>query len=733
MIINKKFFILAGIALLPCLTLSAQETVGASEKDKVRGLKEENLTFDESLAADEKTGKAVRVTASRHETDLADVPMSVSVVDGSEVDKSSAATLADLLQDVPGVQVSTNGPAGVKYVNIRGEGNARTVVLVDGQRITEQKSMEGIPLLISVQDIERVEVIKGPASVLYGSDAIGGVVNVITKKAAKEDGVHGSVSIRGDSATHGIDQYYTLSGRFGDFSARVSFSDENHGNVETPDGELENTDYRMQNTSAYLAYDISKDATVGAKVEIFRGRINSLGLDGFYPTLPSWDRDKIGLFLDVKDISKNFVKLHVDAYAQKTYKDFLQYTVPEIYGMDMRVDTKNKLYTYGANAQADFSFNDEHYLIIGAMVDYQDLEATSDTKIEMNGRMKMNVHTNRPDDAAILTAALYAQEEWEFEEGWNLVVGARGTYVRNERDATTKFSETKMNGNGSPKYTAVSSECDNDAHATFALSLVNTQIENWTFRGTVSQGYRYGTLNELYIGSAMGGTSGTFRPNPDLKPETSTTYEFGVRFNNDALNLDATFFFTDSEDYISYEDITIEGIKYSQPQNIASAQTFGLELAASYEITLDSDTTLTPYVSSTLMMRHYDTGEYSTYDTNTPPVFGKLGVRGTFTEGNNEWWADLNIRANAAAESLSVSTTTSGTTEATLDRTPGWATINLAFGLDITPETPNPYFGKLSLAAGIDNISDHKYEIAGYSDGFYQPGRSFWASLKYEF
>lgn len=709
--IKKTFLIFAGAALLPCATLRAQEAAPAET---------ETATATESAPAttEEKTGKAVRVTASRHETDLADVPMSVSVVDGAEVDKSSAATLADLLDDVPGVQVSTNGPAGMKYVNIRGEGNNRTVVLVDGQRITEQKSMEGVPLLISVQDIERVEVIKGPASVLYGSDAIGGVVNVITKKAPKEDGVHGSASIRGDSGTHGIDQYYSLSGRFGDFAARVAFSDENHGDIEQPNGRLWNSNYRFQNTSASIAYDISEDATVGAKFEMFRGYMHTPAAQstpGFYPDIPGWDRDKVGVFLDVKDISKTFVKFHLDAFYQKTDKDFLQWTTQE-FGMNMNVNTRNKLYTYGLNAQADFSFADEHYLIVGAMLDYQDLEATTATTIKSFSQDMLVSSNSRPDDASVLTAALYAQDEWNFAEGWNLVFGGRVTYVKNERDATTQQSYNVWSGSSTEEF---SSETDEDAHATFALSLVNTQVENWTFRGTVSQGYRYATINELYLGSAMGGTDGTFRPNPDLDPESSTNYEFGIRYNDGNLNVDATFFYTDSDDYIAFEK-TASGAY--QPQNVESARTFGIELAASYDIHLDSDTTLTPYTSATFIRRRYDDGSSSTYDTGTPPIFGKAGIRGTFSESNREWWADFNVRANASADD-----NTSGTVETT----PGWATWNVSFGVDITPERPNPYFGKFSVAVGIDNIGDHRYELATYSQ--YQVGRSYWASLKYEF
>lgn len=711
--IRQSFLIFAGAALLPCASLFAQENAAGTPEDAPS----ENATERGDAASaneKEKTGKAVRVSAAKHEMEMADVPMSVSVVDGEAVTKSDAATVADLLEDVPGVQVSTNGPAGMKYVNIRGEGNSRTVILIDGQKISEQKSMEGIPILAAVQDIERVEVVKGPASVLYGSNAIGGVVNIITKKGAKEDGVHGSVGLRGDSGTHGIDQYYSLDGRFGDFSARVSFSDENHGDVESPKGRLDNTDYRLQNTTAYLAYDISENATLGLKTEVFRGRINSFSnTEGFQPSLPSWDRDKVGLFLDVKDITDAFVKFHADAFYQKTDKDFDQDGVIAMGMMSvpMHVDTRNKLYSYGMNLQADFAFADQHYLIVGADLEYQDLDASTQTRMTFPAMMGGEYLSSRPDDAGVLTAALYAQDEWSFADGWALTLGARGTYVKNELDATTQT----LSYRGTTE-TPISSRDDEDAHATFSVSLVNTQIENWTFRGTVAQGYRYATINELYIGSAMYGTDGTFRPNPDLDPESSTTYEIGVRYDNEKLNVDATFFYTDAEDYINYKTVG----DVTTPENVESARTFGLEVAASYLFEIDENTSLKPYSVLTFMRRRFDDGDSSTYETGDPELYGKLGFRGAYRESNRAWWADLNMRASSDSNDGDATTA-------------GWATYNFSVGVDITPSRENPYFEKLTVAFGVDNITDKAYQIAGYSDGFWQTGRSYWLSLKYDF
>lgn len=726
--LKQSFLIFAGTAILPALALFAQETAGTSEAPA-----QENASEKSDDAASAKTGKAVRVTAAKHEMELRDVPMSVSVVSGDEVTKSSAATVADVLDDVPGVQVSSNGMPGFKQVNIRGEANSRVLILVDGQKVSEQKSMDGSPLLISSQDIDRVEVIKGPASVLYGSEAIGGVVNVITKKGSEKQGFHGSGGIRVDSATNGFDQFYTLTETVGDFSARVSYSDEDHGNIESPEGTVKNSDYRIQNTSAFFSYNISENASVGARFEMFRGHTNvASGVDGISMSLPAWDRDKVGLFFEAKELSDSFVKFRLDGYFQKTDKNFLQNILQStplnymgqahVVNVDVNADRRNKLYTYGLDAQADFSFAETQYLIVGAQISYDDLDSNEeqDTLVRasfmpmrpMSDKTKYNDY-----NASVLTAALYAQNEWEFLEGWNLVAGARGTVVKNKMDDSRQREVN--NSTGSVSVTPLDGD-DSDSNATFSLSLVNTQLEDWTFRATVAQGYRYANINQLYIGSAM--ASNNTEANPDLKPEQSINYELGVRYDKEGFSAEAVAFFTDADDYIGTEYLgTSGGMSPTDSYrfvNYDKAKTYGVEFSTAYDFEIGNSSTITPYLVATYLRRRFEDATGSTYNTGQPDLFGKVGVRGNVYENNRNWWADFNVRANSDCEQDGL-------------HTAGWATFNVAVGVDITPERATPYFSKLSIVLGVDNITDTSYELA--NTNFYQPGRSFWASLKYDF
>ena len=127
--------------------------------------------------------------------------MSVTVLTSKDVEKSAARTIGELLQDVPGVRIENDGSQGLKRVSIRGEDAFRTLVLIDGQKISEHKSMSGAALLIDPSRIERVEVIKGPASVLYGSDAIGGVVNIITKSMSTNSPERSPLTVHSSKTT----------------------------------------------------------------------------------------------------------------------------------------------------------------------------------------------------------------------------------------------------------------------------------------------------------------------------------------------------------------------------------------------------------------------------------------------------------------------------------------------------------------------------------------------------
>lgn len=111
-------------------------------------------------------------------------PATIQVIDQQTLQNSTNASIADNLQDIPGVEITDNSLAGRKQIRIRGEASSRVLILIDGQEVTYQRAGDnyGVGLLIDESALERVEVVKGPYSVLYGSQAIGGIVNFITKK-----------------------------------------------------------------------------------------------------------------------------------------------------------------------------------------------------------------------------------------------------------------------------------------------------------------------------------------------------------------------------------------------------------------------------------------------------------------------------------------------------------------------------------------------------------------------
>ena len=198
--------------------------------------------------------KGIEVTATRVERDLLQVPVSVSVVSEKQIKKSGASTIGDLLKDVPGVEVNNDGSQGLKCIGIRGEDAYRTLVLVDGQKISEHKSMSGTPMLIDPASVERIEVIKGPNSVLYGSDAIGGVINIITKKNADKP-FTADIAAGYDGSGDAWRESAGVSGKVSGVGYRLGAANVEAGNLRVPHKVIEGTSYRQKSFDGLLSYD----------------------------------------------------------------------------------------------------------------------------------------------------------------------------------------------------------------------------------------------------------------------------------------------------------------------------------------------------------------------------------------------------------------------------------------------------------------------------------------------
>ncbi|EES5129038.1 TonB-dependent receptor plug domain-containing protein, partial [Escherichia coli] len=125
-------------------------------------------TSSETKISNEET---LVVTTNRSASNLWESPATIQVIDQQTLQNSTNASIADNLQDIPGVEITDNSLAGRKQIRIRGEASSRVLILIDGQEVTYQRAGDnyGVGLLIDESALERVEVVKGPYSVLYGS------------------------------------------------------------------------------------------------------------------------------------------------------------------------------------------------------------------------------------------------------------------------------------------------------------------------------------------------------------------------------------------------------------------------------------------------------------------------------------------------------------------------------------------------------------------------------------
>lgn len=657
-------------------------------------------------AAETYKSEDVVVTASRVEQQLADVNMSVSVITSEQIQQDAGATtIADLLEStVPGIRVNNDGGQGIDRIKIRGENSFRTVVMIDGQRISEQKSMSGVPLLIDPSQVERIEVIRGPASVLYGSDAIGGAINIITKKGGTKP-IEGSVSIGFNSSNNGKDGSAQIYGGTNGWKYRIGAAASANDNLDTPLGEMPNTDSKTKSANAFLSYDIDPNKTVGVSFNYHDLEFMSADYTspGFYVDVPEWERMRGAAFAEFKNISENFVRLRLDTAIESNKKQMQNHVVMfGPYMLDNFAD--NKLTTSSFNAQTDWQIGNAHYLIAGYEFSHDNLEAKSEAVGKVPsivpgvGMVPTSYNKAEKYDGYQMRHAVFATMETTLAEDWVFNYGARYTWISNDIDIHNELAGIKDHRDG------------NDGKIVFNVGASYKGFENLALRANWSQGYRYPLLQELYIDTSMG-SMGTTYANPDLKPETSDNFEIGARYSSGIIRVDAAIFYSDADDYITTVAIDENNSRYT---NVGKAKTIGFELDAGVQL---GD--FEPYTVLTILRREYEENGVETTKTGTPKVTARYGVRYNTEYNGALWRADAYAVTQSATESLDVSDP-----DAEVISYGGATTFNLTGGVSFGPD--NAY----SFDAGFYNIGDKAYQNNG---AIYEAGRHFAVKLNAKF
>lgn len=675
------------------------------------------------LQAQDQPAKALpelRVSSTRSEELLLEAPLAITVISRQELEAAPMRTVADLLRDVPGVTVETLSTPGMPRITIRGESANRVLVLQDGQRLSEQKSMNGPPLLMTCAGVERIEVIRGPASVLYGSEAVGGVINIITKRQVDVP-LTGTFEASADSATRGWGTAISLDGYLDGWEYGMSGLRLEQGERRTPAGTIDRTDYDVDDVVAYVGWR-NETISLRARYERFTSSVSSApppvlpaGLTAFYADIPDWNREKISLHAEFHGLSEYFARLAMDVYVQETVKNFDQRLGSSFpsgpFTMNVAVASSvwNRLRTYGGSMQSDWALPGGHYLIGGVDFMIDQLDDKDRALARLSGPPMMpptQTRTLQEDDALQTQWALFARDEWTLAPAWIVDFGLRHTWVYSRLDETTR---------------SYPEETRRDDASVFSATLLNRSFENLTLRLGFGQGYRFPSLLELYTGTRHSDNGSMVEPNAELDAETTNSFELGGRYEDGRLTLDSALFYSDARDYITMPRLNATSYRYA---NVDESQAFGWEWQASVVLNPEDALRVTPYAQGLFLRRCYENTTLRTYDTGFPDWSGRFGLRtGSDPQRPFSWGVDAYARLATEADSLSLIT-------GDMERYAGWLTTNLEVSCRWLPRTEKTR-QVIRLGAGVENIGDKKYSYA--REWLYATGRNYFVRLAMSF
>jgi len=685
---------LFGGLFLPALLIS-QSVLWADD--------EENR--DQDSVKTEAQTPTIMVTASRTEADLFELPMTVNVITDQDIKRQPATNITDILATVPGVELSDAGIAGAKRISIRGEEYSRTLILINGVKTVDKRSAQ-TAVLIDASQIERIEVIKGPASVLYGPEAIGGVINIITKKGGNGKPVAFSQNFILDTSTGSANVQSAIFGDVGGFNYRFSGSGTNVGERKVPGdtnsdtGSATRSNYKNRYYSGQLGYDWDK-ASFSLRADQYESSLfyaNATEAAAVDPSsantmrMPENDRKAVTATLELRDLNRYLPKLTMTGAYQNSKRemasDFLALMEPYL----GTVKSDQDQYTFSGVSEWSIG---AHYVTAGLDYEFDDVHMGNNQEY-INPALADYFSKAHVEQT---TLGIFVQDEWSFAEDYKLTLGARQTWI-----------ESKFIDKEGPAYDIPSTKNRSHDKLVGSVGLVYTGINDLALRAQWSQGNRYPTISQLFTGQAgHGGSSVSSHPNPDLKPETSNNYEIGARYQSGGWDIDAAVFFTDSKNYIaSYTENNIASF-----YNAAKAETLGTELSLGY--TFES-LGLTPYTNVTWIRRmftHYN--GVKSDKTGTPRVRGRVGVKWQ-AEVNEHQRVFTDLYSNWAVKCEEMAQPGSMSIAGAISKYEGWQTLNLTLGLEGGEDH------KYNIALSLNNIGNQRYTTSKGAAALPEPG-----------
>jgi vitamin B12 transporter len=473
----------------------------------------------------------VVITANRIEQARENVLADISVIEREEIERAGQSTLVELLQSQPGIEITNNGGAGkASGIFMRGTNSGHVLVLVDGMRINSATlgttTFENIPVAL----IDRIEILRGPATSLYGQDAIGGVIQIFTKRGDGAPKFYAGIgagsydTFTADAGVHGA---------VGDtrFALGVSSHDTNgFSALSTSNPNLEDNDgYRNLSFTGSVSQQLFEGHELGAQLLHSKGHTKFDNRFNIEPYFPVYDP----AFSDHSDMTQR-------SFAVTSKNRFLDHWLSSV----KIGEGRDRSITYSApgpftsetrsmfeTRQRQYSWQNDLSLPLGTLtLLYDRLEERVSSTTNFKER-------SRDNDGYFI--------------GYLLDHGPHSVQVNFRNDHNSQFGNNDSGG----------------------IAYGNYLNDNWRITASYGTAFKAPTFNDLYFPDFYGIPTS----NPDLQPEESRNFESSLRYTNATSSASLTLYDNRIRDLIMLDENWI-------PQNISKAHIQGLTLTGIHQL-----------------------------------------------------------------------------------------------------------------------------------------------------